>query len=142
MPGSDMDERQRVAERTRAAMKFRHNMAQGIPNVPGMVIGNVGSMQEDQHYSFPTAEELKRRMEQKGPGMGIPNSGGFDASDLMKTSEDRQQSTADQAAKVSAPYEQANKMAAEKINPMNAESQSPFGTDDYGRAFLLKFIGK
>ena len=37
---------------------------------------------------------------------------------------------------VSAPYEQANRMAAEKTNPMNAASQNP------GKAFLMKFIGK
>ena len=37
---------------------------------------------------------------------------------------------------VSAPYEQANRMAAEKINPMNAESQNP------GKMFLMRFIGK
>ena len=64
------------------------------------------------------------------------NMGGFDASDLMKTSEDRQQSTADQAAKVSAPYEEANRKAAENTNSMNAESQNP------GKSFLMQFLGK
>ena len=83
--------------------------------LPGMVIGNVGSMQEE-------------------PGM--PNSGGFDASDLMTTPGQRQQSTRDQAEKVSAPYKEANMMAADKTNPMNAASQEP------GRVFLMRFIGK
>ena len=36
---------------------------------------------------------------------------------------------------VSAPYEQANRMAADKTNPMNAESQEP------GKIFLMKFLG-
>jgi len=83
--------------------------------LPGMVIGNVGSMQEEP---------------------GIPNSGGFDASDLMAAPEERQRSTRDQAEKVSAPYRDANMMAAEKTNPMNAASQEP------GRVFLMRFIGK
>ena len=34
-PFEAADERQRMAERTRAAMEFRHNMAQGIPNTGG-----------------------------------------------------------------------------------------------------------
>jgi hypothetical protein len=101
MPGygpgmsSDMDERQRVAERTRAAMEFRHNMAQGIPNM-----------------------------------------GGFDPSDLMARPEMRQAETRNQAAMVSDPYREANMKAAEKTNPMNAESQNP------GKMFLMRFIGK
>ena len=37
---------------------------------------------------------------------------------------------------VSAPYEEANRMAAEKTNPMNAASQQP------GKEFLMKYIGK
>ena len=98
-------ERQRVAERIRAAMEFRENMAQGIPAAPGM-----------------------------GPGMAM--TGGFDASDLMKTPGMIQQSTRDQAEKVSAPYREANMMAADKTNPMNAASQEP------GRSFLMKYIGK
>ena len=47
-----------------------------------------------------------------------------------------QQSTRDQAEKVSAPYKEANMMAADKTNPMNAASQEP------GRVFLMRFIGK
>ena len=83
------------------------------------------------HRSFPTAEELKRRMEG-----GIPNMGGFDPGDLMAAPAIRQEQTRNQANMVSAPYEEANRMAAEKTNPMNAESQDP------GRVFLMKFIGK
>ena len=97
----------------------------------------------DQHYSFPSAKEMERRM---GPGMtnmgGIPAApgmtpgmimtGGFDASDLMKTPGMIQQSTRDQAEKVSAPYREANMMAADKTNPMNAASQEP------GKSFLMK----
>ena len=67
---------------------------------------------------------------------GIPNMGGFDPSDLMTRPEIRQQETRNQANMVSAPYEQANRMAAEKTNPMNAASQEP------GKVFLMKFIGK
>ena len=73
-----------------------------------------------------------------GPKMegGIPNMGGFDPSDLMAKPEMRQAETRNQAAMVSAPYRQANMMAAEKTNPMNAESQNP------GKVFLMRFIGK
>jgi len=73
-----------------------------------------------------------------GPEMegGIPNMGGFDPSDLMARPEIRQQETRNQANMVSAPYEQANRMAAEKTNPMNAVSQNP------GKAFLMSYLGK
>lgn len=67
------------------------------------------------------------------PGM-MENTGGFDASDLMKTPGMIQQSTRDQAEKVSAPYREANTMAAEKTNPMNAASQEP------GKIFLNYYI--
>mgnify|MGYP001182905269 FL=1 len=67
---------------------------------------------------------------------GIPNMGGFDPSDLMARPEIRQQETRNQANMVSAPYEQANRMAAEKTNPMNAMSQNP------GKVFLMSYLGK
>ena len=70
-----------------------------------------------------------------GPGM-IENTGGFDPSDLMAAPAIRQEQTRNQANMVSVPYEQANKMAAEKTNSMNAASQMP------GKIFLMKFIGK
>ena len=70
------------------------------------------------------------------PDRSIENTGGFDPSDLMARPEIRQQETRNQANMVSAPYEEANRMAAEKINPMNAESQNP------GKMFLMRFIGK
>ena len=70
-----------------------------------------------------------------GPGM-MENMGGFDPSDLMRKPEMRQQETRNQANMVSAPYEQANRMAAEKTNPMNAASQDP------GKAFLMSYLGK
>ena len=66
----------------------------------------------------------------------MQNTGGFDASDLMKNPEMAQQSTRDQAEKVSEPYRQANIMAADKNNPMNAVSQDP------GRAQLQDFIDR
>ena len=97
------------------------------PMAPGMRTMEV----RNQHRSFPSAEELKRRMEQ-----GIPNMGGFDPGDLMSKPEIRQEETRNQANMVSAPYEEANKMAAEKTNPMNAASQNP------GKIFLMKYIGK
>ena len=65
---------------------------------------------------------------------GLPNTGGFDASDLLKKPERAQDSTRDQAEKVSEPYREANMMAAEKTNPMNAESQNP------GKQFLDYYI--
>ena len=64
----------------------------------------------------------------------MQNTGGFDASDLMKDPEMAQKSTRDQAEKVSEPYREANMMAAEKTNPMNAESQNP------GKQFLDYYI--
>ena len=67
---------------------------------------------------------------------GIPNMGGFDPRDLMAAPAIRQEQTRNQADMVSSPYEQANRMAAEKTNPMNAASQEP------GKVFLMKFIGK
>ena len=70
-----------------------------------------------------------------GPGM-MENMGGFDPSDLMAAPAIRQEQTRNQANMVSAPYEQANKMAAEKTNPMNAASQDP------GKAFLMSYLGK
>tara|TARA_A100001515_G_scaffold84599_1_gene67203 strand:+ start:31 stop:405 length:375 start_codon:yes stop_codon:yes gene_type:complete len=103
--------------------------------MPGVIMGNrrmpTGTGEDTGHRSFPSAEELKRRMEQ-----GIPNMGGFDPGDLMSRPEIRQEETRNQANMVSAPYEEANKMAAEKNNPMNAASQNP------GKVFLMKFIGK
>ena len=64
----------------------------------------------------------------------MQNTGGFDASDLMRKPEMRQQETRNQANMVSAPYREANMMAAEKTNPMNAESQNP------GKQFLDYYI--
>ncbi len=66
----------------------------------------------------------------------MQNTGGFDASDLMARPEMRQAETRNQAAMVSDPYREANMMAADKTNPMNAASQEP------GKSFLMKFIGK
>tara|TARA_A100001201_G_scaffold86550_1_gene76281 strand:- start:127 stop:495 length:369 start_codon:yes stop_codon:yes gene_type:complete len=101
--------------------------------MPSVIMGNrrMPTGEDTGHRSFPSAEELKRRMEQ-----GIPNMGGFDPGDLMSKPEIRQEETRNQANMVSAPYEEANRMAAEKTNPMNAASQNP------GKAFLMKFIGK
>ena len=70
-----------------------------------------------------------------GAGM-MENMGGFDPRSLMAAPAIRQEQTRNQADMVSSPYEQANRIAAEKTNPMNAASQEP------GKAFLMKFIGK
>ena len=70
-----------------------------------------------------------------GPGM-MENMGGFDPSDLMAWPDIRQEETRNQANMVRARYEQANRMAAEKTNPMNAASQAP------GKAFLMSYLGK
>ena len=75
-----------------------------------------------------------------GPGPGemhrYQNTGGFDATDLMAKPEIRQEETRNQANMVSAPYEEANRKAADKTNPMNAASQNP------GRDFLMSYLGK
>ena len=81
--------------------------------------------------------ELERSMRSRTPeAPSYENTGGFDAGDLMRRPEEAQQSTRDQAEKVSEPYREANMMAAEKTNPMNAASQEP------GMSFLMKYIGK
>ena len=64
------------------------------------------------------------------------STGGFDASDLMAKPEIRQEETRNQANMVSAPYEEANRKAAENTNPMNAESQNP------GKPFLMQFLDR
>tara|TARA_R100000426_G_scaffold8434_2_gene9862 strand:- start:128 stop:487 length:360 start_codon:yes stop_codon:yes gene_type:complete len=119
MPGSDMNERQRFAERTRAAMEFRHNMAQGLSNEP-------------------MATQMQANVKDRPVGVTgqrMENMGGFDPSSLMSAPQLRQDATMNQANMVSSPYFEANEKAAEKTNPMNAESQSP------GKVFLMKFIG-
>ena len=97
------------------------------PMAPGMRTMEV----RNQHRSFPSAEEMERRMQG-----GIPNMGGFDPGDLMAAPKLRQDATMNQANMVSSPYFEANEKAAEKTNPMNAASQEP------GKAFLMKYIGK
>ena len=89
----------------------------------------------DQHSSFPSAEEMERRMKERTTG-GMTNMGGFDPGDLMAAPKLRQDATMNQANMVSSPYFEANEKAAEKTNPMNAASQEP------GKSFLMKFIGK
>ena len=88
----------------------------------------------------PVAPAVRDPRKMMRPGLedmaGMENTGGFDASDLMAAPAIRQQETRNQAAMVSDPYEQANRMAADKTNPMNAASQEP------GKSFLMKFIGK
>ena len=88
----------------------------------------------------PVAPAVRDPRKMMKPGVedmaGMENSGGFDPSDLMARPEMRQAETRNQAAMVSAPYRHANMMAAEKTNPMNAESQNP------GKVFLMRFIGK
>jgi len=88
--------------------------------------------------SIPDETNPTDRMETgPNPDTGMmQNMGGFDARDLMSKPERVQQSTRDQAEKVSEPYREANMMAAEKTNPMNAASQEP------GMSFLMKYIGK
>jgi len=117
------------------------------PMAPGMRTMEV----RDQHYSFPSAEELSKKMDARqrvaertrtamefrdNMARGIPNMGGFDPGDLMAAPKLRQDATMNQANIVSSPYYEANEKAAEKTNPMNAASQEP------GKSFLMKFIGK
>ena len=101
---------------------------------PGMNPLEASSMEDDRKRLERTMAAMKFR-----EGMvdrAAQNTGGFDASDLMKDPEMAQKSTRDQAEKVSEPYRQANMMAAAKTNPMNAASQEP------GKSFLMRFIGK
>ena len=67
----------------------------------------------------------------------MQNTGGFDPSSLMSAPQLRQDATMNQANMVSSPYFEANEKAAEKTNPMNAESHR-----NPGKVFLMKFIGK
>ena len=87
--------------------------------MPSVMMGN---------RQMPTGEDTGHR--------SFPNMGGLDPSDLMRKPEMRQKETRNQANMVSAPYEQANRMAAEKTNPMNAASQDP------GKAQLQDFIDR
>ena len=85
----------------------------------------------------PMPGVMGNRQMPTGPDTGhrsFPNMGGFDPSDLMARPEMRQAMTRNQANMVSAPYREANMMAAEKTNPMNAESQNP------GKQFLDYYI--
>ena len=91
-------------------------------------------------FPSPVAPAVIDPRKQRRPGVedmaGMENSGGFDPRDLMAAPAIKQQETRNQAAMVSDPYEQANRMAADKTNPMNAASQEP------GKSFLMKFLGK
>ena len=65
---------------------------------------------------------------------GYSTQAGFDQSALMTDPKFKQTETMNQENMVSQPYFQANKMAAEKTNPMNAISQeTPVGdrVDDF-----------
>ena len=99
---------------------------------PGINPLEASSMEDDRKRLERTMAAIKFR-----EGMAdraAQNTGGFDASDLMKDPEMAQKSTRDQAEKVSEPYRQANMMAAEKTNPMNSESQDP------GKTFLQEYL--
>ena len=78
----------------------------------------------------------------KGPTMPQPPQiqPGFDNSALMQDPKYKQQDTINQGMEVSEPYEQANKQAFSKNNPMNAISQeTPVGNrvDEF-----LKMMGR
>ena len=81
-------------------------------------------------------EGIVDRAKQADLNQYMQNPGGFDPSSLMAAPQLRQDATMNQANMVSSPYFEANEKAAEKTNPMNAESQNP------GKPFLMKFIGK
>ena len=69
---------------------------------------------------------------------GYPMQAGFDQSSLMSDPKLKQQETMNQGNMVSAPYFQANKMAAEKTNPMNAISAVM--ANGGGKTFLSGFV--
>ena len=59
---------------------------------------------------------------------GYSMQAGFDQSSLMSDPKLKQQDTMNQGNMVSKPYFQANKIASENTNPMNARSQeTPIG---------------
>ena len=65
---------------------------------------------------------------------GYPMQAGFDHSSFMSDPKFKQQETMNQGNMVSQPYFQANKIASENTNPMNARSQeTPVGdrVDDF-----------
>ena len=65
---------------------------------------------------------------------GYPVQAGFDQSSLISDPKLKQQETMNQGNMVSAPYFQANKIASENTNSMNARSQeTPVGdrVDDF-----------
>ena len=99
---------------------------------PGMNPLEASSMEDDRKRLERTMAAMKFR--ERMVDRAAQNTGGFDASDLMKDPEMAQKSTRDQANMVSAPYRQANMMAADKTNPMNAESQDP------GKTFLQQYL--
>jgi len=73
-----------------------------------------------QYGRFPTAEEMKTA--------SMSNNLGFDNSALMQDPKFKQQETMNQGNMVSKPYYEANKIAAENTNTMNAISQeTPVG---------------
>ena len=128
-PGiNPLDQRQKVATRLgRPFLGATPDESQRIatPMAPGMVDAR-------QRIAERTG---MRTMEVRDQNPGIPNMGGFDPGDLMAAPKLRQDATMNQANMVSSPYFEANEKAAEKTNPMNAESQDP------GKVFLMIFIG-
>ena len=129
LEAASMDEDRKRLERTMAARKFR----QGIEDRTNLY-------NEMKKRTGPAVAAQMQANTKDRPvgvtGQRMENMGGFDPSDLMARPEIRQQETRNQANMVSAPYEEANRMAAEKTNPMNAESQNP------GKPFLMQYIGK
>ena len=136
LEASSMEEDRKRLERTMAVRKFRQGM-EDRANLYNEMKKRTGMKTMEVRYG-PGPGEMERYRTPAAPGMGpgMAMTGGFDASDLMKTPGMIQQSTRDQAEKVSAPYREANMMAADKTNPMNAASQEP------GMSFLMKYIGK
>ena len=99
---------------------------------PGMNPLEASSMEDDRKRLERTMAAMKFR-----EGMvdrAAQNTGGFDPSSLMAAPQLRQDATMNQANMVSSPYFEANEKAAEKTNPMNAESQDP------GKTFLQQYL--
>ena len=149
LEASSMEDDRKRLERTMAVRKFRQGM-QDRANLynemkkrtgPGInpldKFGTIGSREGSSPIDkFGTVYGPGKIPAAPGMGLGMAMTGGFDASDLMKNPEMVQKSTRDQAEKVSEPYREANMMAADKTNPMNAASQEP------GKSFLMRYIGK
>ena len=130
LEAASMDEDRKRLERTMAARKFREGLSSVDP------VMDRAKAAQNFRGGISSVDPVMDRAKRADFENNMQNTGGFDPSSLMAAPQLRQDATMNQANMVSAPYEEANRMAAEKTNPMNAASQEP------GKSFLMRFIGK